>query len=1459
MAGNPGPATATPPLEVQVKIPSIYINPISDDNYINALEHNSTSNLTVSGTTADAKEGMAVRVTFDGVDYTTTVNADGTWSISVPAAVIKGLSDGSVLVDATIDDGHGNIGHATQTTVIVDTVAPSVTIDAVTSDNTLNNDELANLNGQNITGTASTSEAGRTITVTVTGDGGSFKHDYTATIGVDGKWSITMSSDDLALLHTGVYSIEAKVTDAAGNSATKSKTFNVDQTLPTITIDDFTGDNQVNKTEQSQAQLISGTTTGVAAGKTVTVILGDGSAAAKTYTATVDSNGDWSVSVAPADWAAFVDGGYTIKASVDSASGNHASTSEAIIIDTSAPTISFDVNVAGTDNVVNMTEQANGIHVTGTTTAEAGQTVTLVFNNGGKYSATVGTDGTWSVDLPASEFAALADGDYTMTAVVTDKAGNSSDIASKTVTVSDDTWTIAIDPFTGDLWLNAAEAVVTQQITGTTNAPDGQTVTITLNGQTYTATVADGKWSCDVSTADLAALTEGTNYTITASVTNPIGNTGQATQNFTVDTTAPDSVVTIVSYTDDAGDTKGTFSAGTASDDKTPVINGTLSKTANPGDRLAIFRDGVLVGYATINGTTWSFADNLATLADGTYKYTAQYIDAAGNTGAISGEFDYILDTAVPTYAQMTAMSTTDTTPVLRGTFTGEFREGYTLEVKVNGKTYSSTTGAVVVDIASQTWYLQIPDSDAMAKSATAYKVDMTVTMPSGVDPSTSSIMITGDPIFNNPTTISSTFPDTIGGSVTLNSRGEWEFSANGSVVNASSRTSWSPATINLGSDKYSSSTFFDYDRDGDMDIISQTGTISSIYISTNNGADSYTPLKITTSAAGATYRGGTIAIDINGDGYTDFAMGDFSANSGVWFINNGNGTFTEVASTSGKEPNTHTGKVTDWAANTSVSGVDLDNDGKVDITYETADRHYASMHNNGDGSFNWQQWTSDIWFPVISNATWFIAPLTWADFNNDGYMDLWINSYGTSNGYNAIAFNNGDGTLGTPISWKSTGVYTHGIIAIDWNHDGYMDIANIVATGTAKVFLNNGTGSNFTSVNIGTSYSSVSATSLSLDYDWDGARDVLITCVNGSTQLVHNPNAVANGTSLHFKIIDKNGINCFFGNTVNLYDSTGKRVSTQILNPQAGVGNNDSSAIIDFYGLDPNQTYHLELLYQENGVSKTISQDVNANWGGIQAGAANECHVMTVESDSASNNGTISGTGYNDVLMASAGTDTYNGQGGWEYTSGTGVWSATGGMDVIDYKSSTVGVTIDLSQLGAQNTGFNTAILVNIEGFAGSNQADHIKGSSLDNQIEGRGGDDIIDISNGGHDTLLYKLISSGSNDGGVGHDVVSGFNVAAWEGPANSGRVDIHELIKGSGYSGTGSAHYVDGVATLDASTGNIEDFVKVVQNGDNVDIKIDRDGTGAAHEMTTVVTLINVHTDLATLLANHQLTVV
>ncbi|MFA9342127.1 Ig-like domain-containing protein, partial [Escherichia coli] len=144
-----------------------------------------------------------------------------------------------------------------------------------------------------------------------------------------------------------------------------------------------------------------------------------------------------------------------------------------------------------------------------TSNQPAGTTITVTLN-GQNYTATTDSSGNWSATVPASAVSALGEASYTVTANVTDSAGNSNS-ASHNVQVNTALPGVTINPVASDDIINAAESGVAQTISGqVTGAAAGDTVTVTLGGKTYTATVQGNlSWSVDVPAADIQAIGNG--------------------------------------------------------------------------------------------------------------------------------------------------------------------------------------------------------------------------------------------------------------------------------------------------------------------------------------------------------------------------------------------------------------------------------------------------------------------------------------------------------------------------------------------------------------------------------------------------------------------------------------------------------------------------------------------------------------------------------------------------------------------------------------------------------------------------------------------------------------------------------------------------------------------------------------------------------------------------------------
>ena len=1751
-AGNSASATHT--ISVDTTAPVISVNTLSGDDVLNAAE--AQQPLTVHGSSS-AEAGQTVTVTLGGKTYTALVANDGTWTLDVPAADLANLSEGALTVTASVNDKAGNNGQTTHT-LTVDTVAPAVTISTVADDDIVNNAEQ--LAGQTISGTT-TAEQGQTVTVSFNG------HSYQATVAANGSWSVFVPGRDFLGLSDGDYTITATVSDKAGNpgSATHDVTLNGD--VPTIAINTFAQDDIVNAAEHGTPLVISGTTD-APTGQTVTITLNG-----KTYTATVQNDGTWSYTVGSADVTALADGGsYVINAQVSNAIGNSASDNHTVTVDLTAPSMGIsidslqnDTGLSANDFITNdsqvvvngsLTAQLGNnekaqisldggttwidLTVTGTTWRYTdGRTLTdgtyqyqvRVIDNAGNVGATDSQDvvidltkpaaatitvdsvsqdtglsdsdfitsdnqislkGTLGAALGSGDHAqisldggatwtdvsvsglswtyvdgrTLADGDYNYQLRVIDDAGNISATTSQVVTIDtvapDASKTIAIDSISDDTGLSSSDfitndtsltlhgslgatladgeyaqisidggvtwqnVIVTgnswyyvdgrtlgnqtydyyvrvvdaagnvgasahQQVTVDTVAPDaaitvtvdnitvdtgfdnndfltsstsytlngtlgaelgaGEYVQVSMDGGTTwvyatvsgtrwsyndTRTLADGDYRYQVRVVDQAGnvgatttqdvtvdtqapqygitidsisedtgqsgsdfITMDTSLTINGSlgsalasdervqisldggntwidttVTNQrwsytdtrdladgdytyqvriidqAGNVGStSSQVVTVDTTPPDTVGTVVSYTDGEGERTGTYGASVATDDTSPLINGTLNRAPEDGEIVQLYRDGILLGQVTMNGSaSWSYQDN--GLLDGNHTYILRVTDKAGNYTESDG-FVLNVDTSIPTTtAAITAQTTSDTTPIVSGTVSADLVNGEYLVVTVNGKTYTSQTGgAVVVDPDHNTWYLQIPDSDAL--SVASYDVTAQVKSSAGNGNTTGTA--TGSLVIDT-TSVNTDWATTAGNSnnstmtLGMNSSGLWNIIANGQSYSSSDDSTYAGNTLtNTRSYYVVSQTAADFDRNGTQDIFATENTYAgSTQVMWTYDGSSYTASQL---AMGTTiWYGGVIAYDKTGDGYLDLAYGDAGMDSLTYLVNT-NGVLSPDG-TGGEG-----GFYGQFDSGREISGVDLNNDGTVDIVQHTNRSGAYSLtviNNNGNGTLSIGQNLTNVFVANASNTT-TAASMTWADFNGDGYMDLYLGSSYNNNG-GVIYYNDGTGQLSTTKSAVEASNATAGYlsVAVDWNGDGQMDIIKLSTYGssqTATLFTNNGYGSTWTSSQLASGLANVTGVA-AVDYNWDGAQDLLVSQQNGKVVLVQNNAEIADGTAMHLHIVDSEGINAYYGNTVNLYNAAGVLVASQIINAQSGIGSNDTSALVSFYGLDPNETYSAEIVKITNGVSD------NVTWTGLDAGNGKEGYVLTAEAATGGHSGTITGTGYNDTFIAEDGTYTYNGSGGWNTHSDYDTWSNTGGMDVVDYRNATSGITVDLRLSTAQDTGFGTTRLLNIEGINGSDYDDVITGNSGDNQFEGRGGNDTFNIGSGGHDTLLYKLINASDATGGNGSDVVNGFTVGTWEGTADTDRIDLRDLLSDSGYTGTGSASYVNGVATLDSSAGNIADYIRVVQNGSNTEIQVDLDGTGGQFTPTTLVTLNGVQTDLATLLANHQL---
>lgn len=207
------------------------------------------------------------------------------------------------------------------------------------------------------------------------------------------------------------------------------------------------------------------------------------------------------------------------------------------------------------------------------------------------------------------------------------------------------------------------------------------------------------------------------------------------------------------------------------------------------------------------------------------------------------------------------------------------------------------------------------------------------------------------------------------------------------------------------------------------------------------------------------TGRAGALSVDdFNGDGLLDIFTTAWGFSDPVHlFLADGKGGFADRTATAGLDGIT---------GGNNTADADFDNDGNVDILVtrggwlgEGGRFPQSLLRNRGDGSFE------DVTFKAGLASFQPSQSAAWADFNLDGYVDLFLGneSFARINHSpshpSQLFLNNGDGTF-TDVA-KTVGInvddFVKGATWGDVNNDGLPDLYISVLYGKNKLFINKG------------------------------------------------------------------------------------------------------------------------------------------------------------------------------------------------------------------------------------------------------------------------------------------------------------------------------------------------------------------------------------------------------------------
>src|SRR5207247_1674767 len=221
-----------------------------------------------------------------------------------------------------------------------------------------------------------------------------------------------------------------------------------------------------------------------------------------------------------------------------------------------------------------------------------------------------------------------------------------------------------------------------------------------------------------------------------------------------------------------------------------------------------------------------------------------------------------------------------------------------------------------------------------------------------------------------------------------------------------------------------------DFDNDGFLDLVtSSLDPCMPLNFFRNEGNGTFTARA---SASGLSKQLGGLnlaQVDYNNDGWLDIYVmrgGWEPAMRKSLLKNNGDGTFTDVTRESGLAIPATSSQTAAW--------LDFDNDGNIDLFVGNESAPSQLFHNNGDGTF------ADVAHKAGVDRVAFTKGVVAGDYDNDGYPDLYVSNMGEEN---FLYHNNRNGTF-TDVARQlhvEKPIWSFPVWFFDYDNDGWLDL----------------------------------------------------------------------------------------------------------------------------------------------------------------------------------------------------------------------------------------------------------------------------------------------------------------------------------------------------------------------------------------------------------------------------------
>lgn len=353
---------------------------------------------------------------------------------------------------------------------------------------------------------------------------------------------------------------------------------------------------------------------------------------------------------------------------------------------------------------------------------------------------------------------------------------------------------------------------------------------------------------------------------------------------------------------------------------------------------------------------------------------------------------------------------------------------------------------------------------------------------------------------------------------------------------------------------------------------------------------------------------GGSIIDDFNNDDYLDIVTSSWSLKEGMHYCrNNGTGSFTDVSDSSG---------LSAFTGGLHIIQTDYNNDGLKDIFVlrgawkgPYGKEPNSLLRNNGNGTFTDVTKQSGLLsFHPTQTAT-------WNDFNNDGWLDVFIGNESMSESDMnpcELYMNNQDGTFTEVAKSSNTNIvaFIKGVTSGDYDNDGWPDIFISTMSDQKVLLRNEGLKNGSVHFKDVTRQAGLSVCrtrtfpTTFLDYDNDGWLDILACSYEFGGTLA----AYAAAEALHYKI--GNSAKQFLfrnkhdGTFEDVTDSVGLNKTAFSMGMNFGDINNDG--YLDLYMGTGNPLYQSLVpnkLFLNDGGKKFIDVTGPSRTGNLQKG----------------------------------------------------------------------------------------------------------------------------------------------------------------------------------------------------------------------------------------------------------------